>query len=211
MPNQQSSSGGRDTVGGRDNSGAMASLDARPPRVSLINLATGDEFEFLFNPQTFDEKFEAKFNRAVINGLSHERLSYINTSNNVIPLELYMSQLAQDVIAGEAGSRPYIATDRKRWLQSLVYPTEDSDYGYAGPPTVLFIWPRMVRILGRVTKVEFLHKAFSPRTLATTQLVARIEIEEDLTQRRLMEEVLRIGSLAASVEGEAPGSFREIG
>jgi hypothetical protein len=189
----------------------MASLDARPPRASLINLATGDEFEFLFNPQTFDEKVEAKFNRIVVNGLSHERLSYTNTSNDVIPIELYMSQLAQDVIAGEAGSRPYIATDRKRWLQSLVYPAEDSDYGYVGPPNVLFIWPRMVRIIGRVTKVEFMHKAFSPRTLATTQLVARLTIEEDVTQRRLMEEVLRIGSLAASVEGEAPGSFREVG
>ena len=211
MPNQGSQGGGRDVGSRRDNSGAMASLDARPPRVSLVNLTTGDEFDFLFNPQTFDESFEAKFDRTVVNGLSHERLSYKNTSNDVIPLELYMSQLAQDTIAGRAGSRPYVATDRKRWLQSLVYPAEDPDYGYGGPPQVLFIWPRMVRIVGRVTKVEFLHKAFSPRTLATTQLVARLTIEEDVARRRLMGEVLRIGSLAAPVEDETLETQAEVG
>lgn len=203
MPNERSPSRNRDTASRRDNSGAMASLSARPPRASLVNMATGDSFEFLFNPDSFDEKFEAKFNRTTINGLSHERLSYINTTNDVIPIELYMSQLAQDTIAGEGGSRPYVGTQRKRWLQSLVYPTEDSDYGYTGPPSVLFIWPRMVRIIGRVTRVEFFHQAFSPRTLATTQLLARVTIEEDVARRRLMDEVLRIGSLAAPVEGES--------
>ena len=185
--------------------GVMSSLDSDPPKGSLINLTTGDEFQFQFNPATLEEAFEAKFNRKQINGLSHEPMSYKNTSNNVIPLELYMSQLMQDVKAGHAGSRPYIATERKRWLQSLVYPAESPDYGYVGPPKVLFIWPRMVRIIGRVTKVGFVHRAFSNRTLATTQLVARLSIEEDVAQRRLMDEVLRIGSMAVSVETEAAG------
>jgi len=192
----------RDPLGQSGSSGSAASVDARPPRSSLVNLSTGEEFEFLFNPQTLEESLKANYNRTVVNGLSHERLSYINTSNDVIPIELYMSQLAQDHLTGRAGSRPYIATERKRWLQSLVYPAEDQDYGYVGPPQVLFIWPREVRIIGRVTKVEFTHRAFSPRTLATTQLIAKLEIEEDVAQRRLMEEVLRIGSMATTVETE---------
>lgn len=187
-----------DALGAASAVPSLSSSDSRPPRVSLVNLATGDEFEFLFNPQTFDEKLEAKFNRTVVNGLSHERLSYINTSNNVIPLELYMSQLAQDHLTGQAGSRPYIATERKRWLQSLVYPVEDQDYGYTGPPQVLFVWPRMARLIGRVTKVEFTHRAFSVRTLAAHQMIAKLSIEEDVAQRRLMDEVLRIGSNAAT-------------
>ena len=185
------------------NYGTMSSLDAEPPKASLINLTTGDEFRFQFNPETLEEAVEAKYNRITVNGLSHERLSYKNTGNNVFPIELYMSQLMQDVKAGRGGSRPYVATERKRWLQSLVYPAQDPDYGYVGPPRVLFIWPRMVRIIGRVTKIHFLHRSFSNRTLATTQLVAQLSIEEDVEQQRLMDEVLRIGSLAVSVEDEA--------
>lgn len=187
-----------DALGAGGSVPSLSSSDSRPPRVSMVNLATGDEFEFLFNPQTFDEKLEAKFNRTVVNGLSHERLSYINTSNNVIPLELYMSQMAQDHLTGRAGSRPYIATEAKRWLQSLVYPVEDQDYGYTGPPQVLFVWPTMARLIGRVTKVEFTHRAFSPRTLAAHQMICKLSVEEDVARRRLMDEVLRIGSNAAS-------------
>lgn len=183
--------------------GTLASLDARPPRASLHNLTTGDEYEFQFNPQAFDEKWEAKYNRIQINGLSHERLSYKNTSNDVIPLELYLSQLAQDTQSGEGGSRPCVATEQKRWLQSLVFPAESPDYGYVGPPRILFIWPRMVRLIGRIIRVSFLHRAFSNRTLVTTQIVARLEFEEDVAQRRLMDEVLRVGSLAVTIEDES--------
>lgn len=176
-------------------SSALASIDTRPPRASLMNLATGAEYQFLFNPQTLEERIEAEYNRQEIIGLSHKRLMYKGTSNNVIPLELYLSQLAQDKIAGQGGSRPYVSTEQKQWLQSLAYPRESQDYGYAGPPQVLFIWPRMVRMIGRITKVGFLHRSFSVRTLAATQIVANLEFEEDVERRRLMEDVLRLGSL----------------
>lgn len=176
-------------------SNALGSADARPPRAMIVNLATQEEYPFLFNPQTLDEKFEAKYNRIEVQGLGYERLSYKNTSNNVIPIELYLSQLAQDKIAGQAGSRPFVATSQKKFLQSLVYPTENQDYGYAGPPQVLFVWPRMVRMVGRVTRLSFMSRSFSPRTLAATQLVATIEFEEDVERRRVMEDVQRLGSL----------------
>jgi hypothetical protein len=178
----------------RRSSAALANADVRPPRASLVNLATQDEYEFLFNPETLEETIEADYNRTEVIGLSHKRLGYKNTGNETIPIELYLSQLMQDVLAGRGGSRPYVATEQKRWLQSLVYPVESQDFSFVGPPQVLFIWPRVVRMKGKITKVSFLHKAFSPRTLATTQLVARLQFEEDVEQRRLMDDVLRLGS-----------------
>jgi hypothetical protein len=178
-----------------ESSDAMGATSVRPPRAMLVNLDTQEEYEFLFNPQTLDEKLEAKYNRIEIQGLSHERLSYKNTSNNIIPIELYLSQLSQDVIAGVGGSRPYIATAQKKFLQSLVYPTDNQDYGFVGPPKVLFVWPRMVRMIGRITRVSFMSRSFSPRTLAATQIVATLEFEEDVELRRSMEDVLRLGSL----------------
>lgn len=181
----------------RNSSGAMASVDSRPPRASLINLETNDEYPFLFNPETLEEAFEAKYDRIAPIGLSHERLSFKNTGNDTIPIELYLSQLAQDSLAGQGGSRPFVGTQQKRWLQSLVYPVESQDYAFRGPPQVLFIWPRVLRLVGRIMKVSFLHRAFSPRTLATTQLVARLAFEEDVSRRRLMSDVLRLGSETA--------------
>jgi hypothetical protein len=175
-------------------------MDSRPPRALLKNLTTGEEYPFLFNPETLEETIEAKYTRKEIVGLGYERLSYKNTTNDVIPIELYLSQLAQDKIAGRAGSEPYIATGHKRWLQSLVYPRSDNDYGYAGPPDVLFLWPRMIALVGRILKVRFRHQAFSNNTLATTRLVASLSFEERLESQRLMEDVMRVGSLV--VEGD---------
>lgn len=177
-----------------ENSGAMSSINSRPPRASLVNMTTNEEYQFLFNPQTIEEKIEAKYNRAQIIGLSHERLSFKNTTNNVVPIELYISQLAQDLIAQQGDSSPPIM-QQKAWLQSLVYPASSQDFSFVGPPRVLFIWPRVARMIGRVTKVSFLHREFSNRTLGTIKMVARLEFEEDVEQMRLMEDVQLMGSL----------------
>lgn len=178
----------------RPSSNVMASLDARPPPASLVNLTTQEEYEFQFNPQSLDETVEAKYDRANIIGLSHERLSYKNTTNNVIPLELYLSQLVQDRWGNRPGSEPTILA-QKAWLQSLVYPASSQDFGYVGPPQVLLVWPGVIRTVGRVTKANFLHRAFSNRNLHSIQIVAKLEFEEDLEYRRLMEEVQLNGSI----------------
>jgi hypothetical protein len=173
---------------------AMASLGARPPRASLVNLATDEQYDFMFNPQTWKESVQAKYNRLQINGLSHERLGYKNTTNDLIPLELYLSQLAQDQMAGQGDSSPPIG-QQKAWLQSLCYPVASQDYGYVGPPQVLFIWPHEARMICKVLNASFLHRTFSNRSLASVQIVATLTLEEDVQRRRLMEEVQLMGSI----------------
>jgi hypothetical protein len=184
----------------------MDMLTVRPPRALLKNLATGEEMPFLFNPQTLTEALEAKYNRIVSPGNSHERLQYTNTGNTTIPLELFMSQLAQDVIQGRADSRPRVPTERKPFLQALAYPASNRDYSYQGPPRVLFIWPHMFRMVGRITRLEFMHREFANRTLATTVMVAQLTFEEDLDFRLLMEDVQRIGGIHASPMGGGEGA-----
>ena len=179
-----------------DLNSSSAGLSARPPRASLVNLATNEEYQFLFNPETLDEKIEAKYSSQKILGLSHERLSYQNTTNNEIPLELYLSQLAQDVIANQGDSSPPIS-QQKAWLQSLVYPVE-SESGIVGPPQVLFVWPRIARMICRVKSVEFSHTVFSNRTLASVRITAKVTLVEDVESRRLMADVQLDGDVVAS-------------
>lgn len=181
----------------RRSANVMASLDSRPPRASLVNLVDNTELPFLFNPQSWEETIQAKYNRGLVVGLSHERLSYKNTSNNVIPLELILSQMAQDRLANEADSTPPIR-QQKAWLQSLAYPQSSQDFGFVGPPQVLFIWPGEARLIGRITKASFMRRTFSNRSLRATLIVAKLTFEEDVEQRRLMEDVQLMGSLVAS-------------
>lgn len=178
---------------------AMASIDSAPPKAALVNLHTNEEHLFQFNPQTFEETIEAKYNRSQVNGLSHERLGYKNTGNDVIPIELYLSQFLQDQMVKQANSAPTLL-ERKAWLQSLLYPASNEDYGYAGPPQVLFIWPGVLRLVGKVMKISFLHREFSNRTLKTIRLVAKLTFEEEVPERRLMEDVQLNGSLWADEE-----------
>ena len=49
---------------------------ARPPRCSLVNVATSESIECLFNPTQLTEKVSVNWNRLSIPGLSHQLLQY---------------------------------------------------------------------------------------------------------------------------------------
>lgn len=184
---------------------------ANPPKGMLVNLATNERFRFPFNPTYLEETIQANFVRMSVPGLSHERLSYSGTSNKTIPLELFLSQLGIDTKRGEAGSPPYVATTIKNFLESLVYPQggQDGIDGVThGTPRVLFIWPRMISMVARVTKIQFLHRSFSSRTGATAVLVANLTLEEDRDSRLLMDEVRERGG--QHYQGAVPSEGSEI-
>jgi hypothetical protein len=173
-------------------------LNIRPPRGSIRNLVNGEEQDFQFNPQTLEETVEAKYSRAQVHGLSHERMGYTNTGNLKIPIELFISTIAQDLLGQQASSQPSIRT-RKAWLQSLAYPASSPDFGLSGTPRILIIWPNVLTLRGRVTKVSFLHRTFSNVDLKTTVGVAKLDFEEDRDDRILMDEVASIGSLREDI------------
>ena len=176
-------------------------VGGRPPRGMFKNLTNGEEFEFLFNPESISEKVSSKWNKHAVVGMSHEVLSYKNTSNVVLNIELYMSQMAQDEIAGTAASRPLVATERRAFLYSLMYPADSEDYDFQGPPRVLFIWPTMFRMKCIIVDLDFTHREFSNKTLATTQLIAKLTLEGELDARLLSSVVARIHTLRHPLEG----------
>jgi hypothetical protein len=168
----------------------MDFISRTPPRGTLMNLENQEIFEFQFNPTTLEESIRVRYSRINVPGLSHQRLQYDGTANMTIPLELFMSQLAQDLQQNAQGTTPHVAGSRKKFLQALAYPIA---IGQA-PPQVLFIWPRMVSIVAVVTRITFQHKRFSSRTAATTELIARLDLEEDRDMAIRMEEIRRQGS-----------------
>lgn len=179
-----------------------------PPKGMLVNLSTNERFKFMFNPSFLEETIEARFARVNVPGLSHQRLQYSGTSNKTIPLELFMSQLAVDLKRGQVGVAPYVATTMKNYLESLIYPQGDAESGQQGTPRILFIWPRMITMVARVMKIQFLHRQFSINTGATTMLVAKLSLEEDRDLALLMSEVREGGG--QHYRGGIPDSGSEI-
>jgi len=172
----------------------MTNLNIRPPAASIKNLVTGEVYEFQYNPQTFDENLEAKYNRPSIRGLSHERMTYKNTGNVTYPLELVLSQMTEDERSAGIDAGQTIQV-QKAWLKSLLYPAAHEDLAFVGPPKVLFIWPGEIRTVGKFTKFRVTHREFSNRTLKCIRMTVRMTFEENLAVRRLMEDVIVTGSM----------------
>jgi len=169
----------------------MEELGRTPPKARVINLETNEEQKFQYNPTKFVETIATRYTRTNPPGLGHQRLSYEGTNNNTIPIELFMSQMGQDLDSGVAGSRPFIPLTRKKFFQALLYPVS---YG-TPPPQILFIWPGMVSIVGRIVgPAQFSHQRFTSVTGVTTELLVKFVVEEDRDVGLLMEQVRRQGS-----------------
>ncbi len=134
-------------------------------------------------------------------------MQYLNTGNKTIPLEFFISQAANDARYGI--DIPNILDD-KRFLESLIYPAADVDWGYQGPPTVFFSWPgNDLRMKGRITNHEVLSKSFRVEEGTVSLMVVRLDFEENLEFKKLMDEVRQYGGnrVRNTIPGEniAPG------
>lgn len=170
---------------------------SRPPRGSLVNLSNEETFDFLVNPHTIEESVEAHYKNQQVIGLSHSRKQFVSTGDAAIPIELFMSEELQRLYGSNFDQRQTME-EKKAWLKSLVYPVSNQDYSRVGATQVLLTVPNVIRIVGRVMRVSFMHREFHHEDMRTTTLVARIDIEEDLQVRRLMDEVAIEGSLHAT-------------
>lgn len=191
-----------------------------PPKGALVNLETVERLDFLFNPETFTEKIGANYARHVIPGLGGQILQYINTTNETIPLVIYMSDTVameqersfrkrwhEEMSDGRGGGPPPLPAEldilalkigaAKNFLQSLLYPVRTTSGGWKAPPRVLFIWPNVIRLTCVVTSINFNHQRFSISSLMTTALTVELTLEELRTTQKFSDEVRRKGTLSS--------------
>lgn len=161
------------------------------PKATLMNTTTQERWEAPFNPSSFELQLRVNYKRTQSPGLSHERLSYQNTGNNVIPLEFFVSQINTDQTMGSDFADALL--DDQKFLQSLCYPESDIDYGYIGPPRVLFIWPNVITMIGRITQLNIMNRSFRSSDLTPIVMAAKLNFEEDLDERILSGDVRNNG------------------
>ena len=66
---------------------------SRPSRCVLVNVATGENMECLFNPTQLNEKVSVQWNKLQVPGLSHQVLQFQSTGNRQLSgVEFYLNK-----------------------------------------------------------------------------------------------------------------------
>lgn len=189
------------------------SLSVRPQRGFIRNLDNGRRQQFLFNPQQFDETYEAVYARKGAPGLSHERLQYLGNKNAKIPLDLIYDEyflrqgfldhssvgglsrrLVQDTNTSTRVSANTGVDAVKRFFLEAIYPRRSQRLITASPPALLFIWPGEISMRVRITKLRFRHKMFEVGTSFTRVMVVSVTLEEDVQERIFSDAVFVYGT-----------------
>jgi len=183
-------------------------------RGAFTILDTGEELRFQFNPPEFSEALSANYARHQVPGLSHEVMNYINTSNNKISLSIYMSSVydwirlhslkmgtgALGTAIGaveDVDAAGFNLTDAKNFIQSLLYPSKSPSGGWSAPAEILFVWPKVIRMVCVVTELTFNHQRFSAEDLRTIAMTADVTIEEIVPSQRFSDYVRLKGSFVS--------------
>lgn len=165
------------------------SLDAalsRAPRCALVNIATGESMECLFNPTQLTEKLQVNWNHLVVPGLSHQVLQFQSTSNRQLAgVEFYLDRFFAATLPGDVNILEFRA-----FLRALtVPPAGAATVAGTAPPRVLFLWPGVVTIECVVASVEFQYKQLAVDS-SVLVYTANVTFEEIL-DTRVTSEALR--------------------
>ncbi len=166
---------------------SLAAALARPPRCVLVNLATAESLECLFNPKDLTEKLDVNWTRLAVPGLSHQVLQFQNTGNRQLSgVEFYLDRF----FASEAGVDVDIL-DFRAFLRALTVPPEGTE-GVPGtaPPRVLLIWLGVVTVECVVGSVEFQYKQLAVD--GTVLVYAASVTFEEILDARVTSEVFRV-------------------
>lgn len=147
-------------------------LDARPPRVTIINTDTGEELEAQYNPTELSRGLEVAYNVIQADGLGFTPMQYRNTSAQALKLTFELSAISDSQDDMNRALRFY---------ESLCYPTLSPSGKSLSPPPVLFVWPTYISMTCVVTKWQETTSKFSTATMEP--ILAKVEIE--LSEARL--------------------------
>lgn len=177
---------------------------ARPPRLSITNLRTGETYYFPFTPETFKETIKANWNKQTILGMSHNNLQYSNTDNYEIdPMKFFFR--------GDSPEEVDLIHEGRKYLMSLMYASAGADsVREGGPPRVLFIWPQMVSMTCVIEVLSLSHLKFNVEGRSTmfTAELGFLEIRDSrLTSEDVREQGTQRSGAASSQLRDAPSEF----
>lgn len=161
---------------------------ARPDRVLIGNLETGESLNALYNPDKVSATIDVNFTRLSVPGLSHQILQFINTNNIKVTMDLGFDGLSSDFETTDGD-------DMRNFLHSLLYQSKDAQTVATGStPRVLLFWPKVYELVCKVTTMQEDHSFFDT-TMASAVFVVKLTLEEARDTRLFSEDVRRTGTI----------------
>ena len=161
-------------------------FDSRPPRCALVNVATGESIECLFNPTQLAERVQVNWSRLAVPGLSHQVLQYQGTGNRALSgVEFYLDRTFAAEQPGDVD-----IMDFRAFLRALTVPRALTEgVAATAPPRALLIWPRTLTVEVVLTSVELHYRQFG---LDGSALIYSATVSfEEILDVRVTSEALR--------------------
>ena len=164
------------------------------PKLLLVDMASGDEFEAPFNPTELVTTVVAKWAKLLPIGHTTSRMHYEGTESPSFPIDLLLWLKAVENEPGSGFLRDI--QEIQRFLLSLMYPAEmASTVHSSAPPRVLVIWPNEVSMVVRVERVVIRRIQFRNTDLRSMVSRAQMQVTGIRGSRVSSEEVRETGLL----------------
>jgi hypothetical protein len=138
------------------------SIARRPPRVALVNLATGERMDAWANPPQLAMRTSVNWNRLSPPGANRQPLQFTGTGN----LQLTEVELTFDRTLEGATDADLMRV--RTFLDATTVPSAPA----APPPTVLLVWPGVLTLEVVVASVDQQIRSFAvdgtPLAIAAT-------------------------------------------
>lgn len=162
-------------------------IQARPARLGITNLQTGEEVLAQFNPTQLNRTLESSWQRHEVLGQSFQPLDYLNTRNGKLRFSLYFR--------AENRSQLREMTSAISFLESLQYPPSvGGSIRGRQPPRCLIVWPNSISVTAVMTSFDLTHEMFDLEG-NTIQATATLEWEAARRGRITQEQVRSNGAM----------------
>jgi hypothetical protein len=162
-------------------------------KAHLVDLSTGEDVAFLFNPEQLNEQISVEYSRRSVPGMSHQPLQYQYTGNHQVMLDIYLHGVGDTKLA--------LIDDIRRFLLSLCYPKGNAgSIDDGAPPRVLFVWPSIYSMTCVVRAVNNTASQFRPDG-KIVRSIASVTLEEIRDARLTSDTVRRHGTRRSSAGG----------
>jgi hypothetical protein len=156
---------------------------ARPPRMTITNVVTGEFCEPQYNPAEFQEKLGATYAKLAIPGLSQQVKHFTNTDDITYSMTFDFDCKGM----GPGGLKALL--DARTFFRALVHPTRASAIDRGGPPRALFIWPNFMSLTCVLTSCTLNYTEFSIQA-TPSRMSAQVTLEEIRDKFVSMEDIL---------------------
>jgi hypothetical protein len=157
------------------------------PRMSLANMRSQDVMTAQYNPEDLKRMVGVNYARLGVLGFSSEVLQYQFRPNEKLTFTLQFDMLSQN------GGTPSYATVAGTLDAMTVGSRAAQNIASGGPPDVLMLWPGVLQLVVRVTKIDYDHKRYAATDGTPTFFSAKVDVEESRTNRLFAEDIKQYG------------------